>query len=43
MTEDKMVGWLYQVDGQGFEQPLGVGDAREVWCAAAHGIAKSQT
>ena len=26
MTEDKMVGWHYCLDGQEFEQALGVGD-----------------
>ena len=25
MTEDKMVGWLHQLDGHEFEQALGVG------------------
>ena len=26
MTEDKMVGWHHQFNGQAFEQALGVGD-----------------
>ena len=26
MTEDEMVGWHHQLDGQEFEQALGVGD-----------------
>jgi len=30
LTEDEIVGWFHQVDGQGFEQVLEVGDAREV-------------
>ena len=32
MTEDEMVGWHHQLDGQAprveFEQPLGVGDGQ---------------
>ena len=43
MTEDEMVGWLHRVDGQDFEEALGVGDAREMWHAADHGVAKSHT
>ena len=42
MTEDEMVGWHLQFTGQEFEQALGVGDDREAWRAAVHGIAKSQ-
>ena len=26
MTEDEMVGWHHQLDGQEFEQALGIGD-----------------
>ena len=43
MTEDEMVGWLHRVDGQEFEEALGVGDAGEMWHAADHGVAKSHT
>ena len=43
MTEDKMVGWHHQLDGHGFGWTLGVGDGRETWHAAVHGVAKSQT
>ena len=28
MTEDEMVGWHHQLDGQEFEQALGVGDGQ---------------
>ena len=28
MTEDKLVGWDYRLDGHEFEQALGVGDGQ---------------
>ena len=28
MTEDKMVGWHHQLNGDDFEQTLGVGDGQ---------------
>ena len=40
--EDEMVGWHYLLDDE-FEQALGVGDGREAWHAAVHGVAKSGT
>ena len=43
MTENEMVGWYHQLDGHEFEQAPGVGDGREAWHAAVHGVAKSQT
>ena len=43
MTEDEMVGWHHQLDGLEFEQALGVGDDREAWCAAVHGVERSWT
>ena len=43
MTVDEMVVWHHQLDGHEFEQGLGVGDGQEAWCAAVHGVAKSQT
>ena len=42
-TEDEMVGWHHWLNGHEFEQALGVGDGREAWHAAVHGVAKSQT
>ena len=43
MTEDEMVEWHHQLDGCEFEQALGVGDGREAWRAAVHGLTKSRT
>ena len=42
-TEDEMVGWHHRLDGHEFEQALGVGNDREAWRAAVHGVAKSWT
>ena len=42
-TEAKMVGWHHWLNGHELEQALGVGDDREAWCAAVHGVLKSQT
>jgi len=43
MTEDEMVGSHHWLDGHEFEQALGVGDGREAWHAAVHGVTKSRT
>ena len=43
MTEDEMVAWHHQLNGQEFEQSLGDDEGREVWRAAVHGVTKSQT
>ena len=43
MTEDEMVGWHHWLYGHQLdesEQALGVGDRREAWNAAVHGVAK---
>ena len=42
-TEDEMVEWHHRFDRHEFEQALGVGDGREAYCAAVHGVANSQT
>ena len=41
--EDEMVGWHHQLHRHEFEQAPGVGDGQGSWCAAVHGVAKSQT
>ena len=43
MTEDEMVEWHHQVNGHEFEQVQEIVKDREVWHAATHGVAKSQT
>ena len=42
-TEDEMAGWHHQLNGRESEWTPGVGDGREAWCAAIHGVTKSQT
>ena len=43
MTEDEMVGWHHRLNGHEFEQAPGVGDDKEAWPAAVHGVSKSWT
>ena len=49
MTEDEMFGWHHQLDGDEFEQTLGVGDGQgSLACCSpwgrrfGHGVADSQ-
>ena len=43
MTEDEMAGWHHQLNGREFEKLWELVVEREVWCAAVHGVTKSQT
>ena len=42
-TEDEMVGWRHSFSGQELGQTPGDGEGQQAWCAAVHGVAKSQT
>ena len=42
-TEDEMVAWHHQLNGQEYEQALGDGEGQEAWNAVVHGVAKSWT
>ena len=39
MTEDEMLGWYHQLDGQEFEQARELVMDRAAWCATVHGVA----
>ena len=43
MTKDEMFQWYHQLDGREFEWAPGVGDGREAWRAAVHGVTKIRT
>ena len=44
MTEDEMVEWYHLLNGHKFEQTaLQRVKGKEAWCAAVHGVTKSQT
>ena len=38
-----MAGWYHRLDEHEFEYTPEVGDVREAWRAAVHGVANSQT
>ena len=42
-TEDERAGWHHRLNGHEVGWTLGVGDGQGGWCAAIHGVAKSQT
>ena len=42
-TEDEMAGWHHGLDGRGLGELQELVMDREAWCAAIHGVAKSQT
>ena len=43
MTEDEMAGWHHWLNGHEFEKLQDIVKDREAWCAAVHGVTKSQT
>ena len=43
MTEDELVGWHHQFNGQGLNKIREIVKDREAWHGAVHGVTKSQT
>ena len=43
MAEDEMTGWYHQLDGMNLSKRQEFVMDRKAWCAANHGVAKSQT
>ena len=37
-TENKIIGWHYQLSGHEFEQTPGDSERQGAWCAAVHGL-----
>ena len=42
-TEDEMVGWHHRLNGLNLDKLQEMVKGRGAWCAAVHGVAKSQT
>ena len=40
MTDDEMVGWHHQLNGDEFESTLRVADGQGAWHATVHGVTK---
>ena len=43
MTEDEMVGWHHWINGMSLSKLQEMVKDKEAWCAAVHGVVKSQT
>ena len=43
MTEDQMVSWHHPLNGLSSSKFQELVKDREAWCAAAHGVSKSQS